>query len=342
MMSKEDIGIMHALWRAKRTTRQICDQMNNPSLRTVQRFVRGFKLNAGAIPTVNAKSTGRPRKLQHATLVSMAQRIDDNPFLSAREIKEATPALLRVSLRTVSRRLHTDLHFTSRKARRKPRITELQISKRLQFCNRTAAWPIRKWRQIIWSDEALFTITGNTGKRVWRRPTDDPLDPRFLIKSVRQPKRLMAWACFGYYGRGPIIFIPEGHKLTGASYRKLLVKHISFSFTKCKRTPRTGIFMQDGAPVHRAKVVHKYLSNKHIQLLEPWPPQSPDLNPIENCWAYIKKRLEKCILSNQQQLVAAVTRIWNRIPHSYFKSLVNSMPGRIQEGIDRSGRHTKY
>ncbi|CAL4236005.1 unnamed protein product, partial [Meganyctiphanes norvegica] len=139
------------------------------------------------------------------------------------------------------------------------------------------------------------------------------------MKSVRQPTRRLAWGCFGYYGRGPIVFVPEGCRLTGQKYRQLLIKHLSRSFSKCKRTKRNGVFMHDGAPPHRAKAVQTYLGNKNITLLSPWPPLSPDLNPIENVWSYIKKRLENCILANQAQLVAAVTRIWNEVPHSYFK-----------------------
>src|ERR1700740_3167756 len=50
------------------------------------------------------------------------------------------------------------------------------------------------------------------------------------------------------------------------------------------------IFMQDNAPIHTAKRVVNWFELAGIPLLE-WPPYSPDLNPIEHCWAFLKQWL---------------------------------------------------
>ncbi len=44
---------------------------------------------------------------------------------------------------------------------------------------------------------------------------------------------------------------------------------------------REHIFMQDGAPPHRARA--EWVRSQR-QMLEGWPPYSPDLYPIENLW----------------------------------------------------------
>ncbi|ORD97419.1 TCB2 [Hepatospora eriocheir] len=47
------------------------------------------------------------------------------------------------------------------------------------------------------------------------------------------------------------------------------------------------ILQQDNDPKHTSNVVKDWLDEKNIDVL-PWPPQSPDMNPIEHIWAYMK------------------------------------------------------
>ena len=45
---------------------------------------------------------------------------------------------------------------------------------------------------------------------------------------------------------------------------------------------RSDVVMQkDNTPWHTAMIIRKYLANKGIKRIK-WPPQSLDLNPIEN------------------------------------------------------------
>jgi len=50
---------------------------------------------------------------------------------------------------------------------------------------------------------------------------------------------------------------------------------------------REGLFQQDGARSHRSKATIAWLdaSIKHYIPPEDWPPNSPDLSPIENVWS---------------------------------------------------------
>ena len=49
------------------------------------------------------------------------------------------------------------------------------------------------------------------------------------------------------------------------------------------------IFMHDGAPCHRAKIVSEFLKNIKIGIFD-WPGNSPDLNAIKILWTMLKNK----------------------------------------------------
>ena len=76
----------------------------------------------------------------------------------------------------------------------------------------------------------------------------------------------------------------------------------------------------------------------------PWPACSPDMNPIENLWAEVTRRINN--LEHQPTNVAqcrqAVMGAWAAIPVGTLESLANSMPRRVRALLDARGGHTRY
>ena len=51
------------------------------------------------------------------------------------------------------------------------------------------------------------------------------------------------------------------------------------------------VVIQEGnAPWHKVKTIRAFLERQKVKILS-WPPQSPDLTPIENLWKQIKSRI---------------------------------------------------
>ena len=85
-------------------------------------------------------------------------------------------------------------------------------------------------------------------------------------------------------------------------------------------------------------------SERWPAVLMDWPAQSPDLNPIENCWHYLdsKVRKRRPQPKNLDQLYEALQEEWKNIEPSYLRKLVHSMPDRCQAVVKAKGYWTKY
>ncbi|CDQ69127.1 unnamed protein product [Oncorhynchus mykiss] len=57
----------------------------------------------------------------------------------------------------------------------------------------------------------------------------------------------------------------------------------------------------------------KWLGEQNIDILGPWPGNSPDLNPIENLWSILKRRVDKQKPTNADKLKTLMMQEWAAI-----------------------------
>ena len=77
----------------------------------------------------------------------------------------------------------------------------------------------------------------------------------------------------------------------------------------------------DNDPKHTSKFVAKWLKDNKVKILE-WPSLSPDLNPIENLWAELKKHVRARRPTNLTQLHKLCQKEWANIHLTYCGKLV--------------------
>ncbi len=101
------------------------------------------------------------------------------------------------------------------------------------------------------------------------------------------------------------------------------------------------IFQQDLAPAHTAKATSTWFKDHGIPVLN-WPANSPDLNPIENLWGIVKRKMRYARPNNAEELKATIRATWALITPEQCHRLIDSMPRRIAAVIQAKGAPTKY
>lgn len=100
-------------------------------------------------------------------------------------------------------------------------------------------------------------------------------------------------------------------------------------------------YQHDNDPKHTAKCVKECFCSKKINVLK-WPAQSPDLNPIENLWDIVDRKINRDCCKTPNELFRQAEIAWNGISDETLSNLIESMPRRCEEVLKNKGYATKY
>ena len=152
---------------------------------------------------------------------------------------------------------------------------------------------------------------------------------------------MMVWGCITFSGPGDLSRL-EG-TLDSKCYLEVLDDYVIASFEWYGMNPAKSTFQHDNARVHTSSIVQNWFREHNITVLK-WPANSPDLNPIEHVWAYIKRQLNqyKRPPKDMDELWRRVEEIWAKISRKLIRKLYESMPRRIRALLQSRGGAIKY
>ncbi len=167
------------------------------------------------------------------------------------------------------------------------------------------------------------------------------MDPSCLVSTV-QAGGVMVWGIFSWHTLAPIVSIE--HRLNATAYLRIVADHVH-PFMTTVYPSSDGYIQQDNAPCHKAQIISDwFLEHDNEFTLLKWPPQSPDLNPIEHLWHVVERefRIMDVQPTNLQQLRESIMSIWTKISEECFQHLVESMPRITKAVLKAKGGRTRY
>ena len=204
-------------------------------------------------------------------------------------------------------------------------------------CRQKLYWNVQNnWLSIIFSDETKIMLGRNGKVYVWRKP--DCLGQLDDFETTCRAS-VKFWGWITYYGVGTLVAI-DGNMNTDKYISVLddnlwpvVVRHFS---------DRPRIFQEDNAPCHVSLRANQWKEENGIRTLL-WPPQSPDLNIIENVWKVLIIQVQKRLIKECRWLETCCSGYLDRFARVCTTyGVYDSIPRGIRCVLRSRGQITKY
>jgi transposase len=272
---------------------------------------------------------GRPRVLSEIEKIAIGQYIRRNNEITINEIKEKLSTTYRstVSASIIRRHLHR-CGYRNILPRKTHILTVDDKQKRVQWAKKHKD---DDFTHTIFTDESSFQLYRNTVRR-WSKCPHNEVKP---IPKNRQ--KVHVWGALSTEG------VLNCHtfkcNLDGEYYVNILKNYLLPAARR--QFHRNWRLQQDNDPKHRSNICKKFIHDYVPELLD-WPSNSPDVNPIENIWSIVKRKVEKRKPKNIDELERFLVTEFKNMDINIVNNCVMSMRDRCLSLISSKGERIKY
>ncbi|KAJ4441080.1 hypothetical protein ANN_10930 [Periplaneta americana] len=194
------------------------------------------------------------------------------------------------------------------------------------------------WRNVIFSDEVIVSNSNDSTALLYCMNAHR-YDERFLSRINKSGcVRVACWGWMSYDGAG---LLKRIHGRYMAEVYEHILANVMIPSARKRYPEGTLFFQQDNHPIHTANQIQRWFTRRGDVDPVDWPPNSPDMNPIQNLWAAVKRILrsnwaKQLPVRTPKELWDRVLDVWEEMAKNLdlFHNPVDPMPRRMRAIVD--------
>ena len=234
-----------------------------------------------------------------------------------------------ISTQYVSK-LRNEMQFHFRPPKHQQSLTNEQIQRRISFCEKMLSQNYYL-NKISFSDESRFVL-GKDNRWIWVRKGD--FTKNSYTTETKFPQSIMIFGVIAHDYKSKLVVVDGS--IDSETYISNMIKSGFIDDMNNKFGQLEWLYMQDGARCHTAQETMDWLEDR-LDVISDWPPNSPDLNPIELVWSILKRIVAEENPRSKDDLIAIVKRAWDNLSLRLINKLCQGFGDRLKLCLEMGG-----
>lgn len=325
--------ILSLFWRGYSVSKITEFLVLEDHIQCTKQGVRMFLKRYESTRSISRKpGSGQPPKLSYELQKFIEETMKGDDETTATQLQSILASKeIYVSLATIVRS-RAVLGWTYRGSAYCQLIRQENKQKRLDFAR---AYITDDFSNVIWTDETTVQI--ETHKRFCYRKEGQKPRPK---PRPKHPTKVHVWAGISKHGATEVCIF-EGI-MCAPLYCKILEKTLLPFITREFPPPAVHRFMQDNDPKHTSRAAQDFFARSNVNWWRT-PPESPDMNPIENLWHEMKEYIRGVVKpKTKEELIEGIKDFWDKVDVHKCTRYIDHLKKVLPKVIEVRGEPTGY